>query len=109
MGVESGLPRQAGHQGTKVEGEQSAVWGMGAGGDSRTTNDGVLLNEPDPGTRPGTSALDDRRALDTGHGLTYTTVKDVSRQSVRDVLGLDRKPRRMGHPRKIKCSSNTNA
>src|SRR5271157_3870050 len=50
---------------------------------------GVLLPYAYPGTRLGDPALDDRRALDPGPSSSPKTVKDVSRQTVKHVLGLD--------------------
>src|SRR5271157_4475136 len=59
---------------------------------------GVLLPYAYPGTRLGDPALDDRRALDPGPSSSPKTVKDVSRQTVKHVLGLDKQKANVGHP-----------
>src|SRR5271165_205418 len=60
---------------------------------------GVLLPYAYPGTRLGDPALDDRRALDPGPSSSPKTVKDVSRQTVKHVLGLDIRLAIVGAPR----------
>src|ERR1700688_2061350 len=77
MGVESGLPRQAGHQREKMEGQPITRRGVGASRSSGATHDGVLLRYPHSRTGPRNPTLENHRALDSDAQFLSTDVKDV--------------------------------
>ena len=97
LGAEGGLRGQARRGRTQVADQSSSERRTGAVAPARGAHTGALLPDALPGARLRNPALDDRRALDSGPSSTPKTLKDVSRQTGKHVLRLDRRDAIVGH------------